>query len=169
MENEVSPFIYRAFMVFQGRLFNGIKKGFLEGCKHFDTSHEILYGKHLDAKYAEAIVVAMDLADERPQDLTAYWAGGLVYSNEDINKIEISDSCAAAFSSQARNEDVKKDFANNYYPKLTKRQKELADRILSGQYKPDVEKIRKQMYKQRHRQEGGIVFGGAVFRSMPPN
>ena len=138
-------------------ILNGIKKGFLKGCRYFDTRFEISYGKHLDAKYAEAIVVAMDLADERPQDLTDYWAVRSVYSNEDINKIEISDPCEVAFRSQVKNESVYDNFMENYFPKLTKRQKELTDQLLSGKYQQDVEKIRRKIREKKQQNERPIT------------
>lgn len=149
-------------------ILNGIKKGFLYGCRYFDTSNETLYGKHLDAKYAGAIVIAMDLADERPHYLPLYWTGREIYSPKEINKLIITDPCAEAFTSQVRNETIKKDFIDNYYPKLTNRQKELADRLISGQYQPDVEKIRRKLREQIQKKRGGAGIAIRVFPRPRP-
>jgi len=145
-------------------MLDGIKKGLSGGCSYFDTKHEASYGKHLDAKYAEVMVVSMSKFTHRPKKPISFPPGFRI-TEEEIEKITIDDPCADAFDSQMKNENVKKDFLENYYPKLTKRQKETADSLLAGTYKgPDAEEMKKQLREQMRNQHEGRGSGVMIFR-----
>jgi hypothetical protein len=79
------------------------------GCQYFDMRHPNM-PRRFDAKYAEAILVAMDKRPAPPPS-------------------EIQDNCAEAFKSQLGNSAVSRAFFEDVYPGLTLRQKELADRL----------------------------------------
>jgi len=79
------------------------------GCDYFDMRPPNM-PRRFDAKFAEAILVAMDKRPPTPSR-------------------DIQDNCAEAFKSQLGNATVSRDFFEDVYPRLTPRQKELADRL----------------------------------------
>lgn len=145
-----------------------INKGFLRACEYFENQHEIMHGKYLDAKNAEVMIVSMDKFHNRPNK-TISLPPGLRISEREINNTNFNDPCSNAFNSQMKDADVKRGFLKIYYHKLTKRQKELVDRLMSGTYKdPEAEEINKQLREQMRKQPGVREMGIPVFRQRGP-
>lgn len=145
-------------------VIEGIKKGLMNGCMYFDTNYEHSYGKQLGAKYAEIMLVSIDKfhnVQKKPISLPP----GFHITEEEIEKITVDDHCGDAFGSQMKNKNVKKDFLKNYYPKLTKRQKKMADSLLDGSYKsPGADDIKKQLREHLRKQPDVTGMGIPFFR-----
>ena len=103
-ENEIAPAILEGLEKFKRPSFSR------HGCEFFDMRRTSTT-RVFDAKYAEAMLVAMErgprIANRRPQE----------------------DTCAEAFKSQLGDADVHRAFFEEVYPQLTPPQKALVDKL----------------------------------------
>ena len=89
------------------------------GCQFFDMTYERLLGSRYDAKYADAMLIALERAVNPSETMRRSGLAAVAV-----------DTCTRAIESQLRNPAVREAFVRDIYPGLSQAQRDIARRFL---------------------------------------
>lgn len=110
-ENEIIPAVVEGLKKIQ-------TSDVSRGCSYFDMRYEGLHGTRYDAKYAEAILRALEHALYPSETMRRS-------AHRDTIEEYVVKGCSEAFKSQMQNQTVKEVFRKDIYPHLSELQKDI--------------------------------------------